>query len=95
MITYNEAKAIAIKSTIPDGKVYCSGDAGDFFYFIVVRKDFPDVSGGMFGTTYTAIDKSDGRVWTCDIREPRLKNAKIIETPSKKGYKLNRNLERG
>lgn len=84
MLTYEQAKAIAIENTIPDGKVYCSGDVGDFFYFIIVRKDFPDIPGAMFGTTYTAVDKKDGRVWLCDITEPRLKNAKIIESPSKK-----------
>lgn len=84
MLTYDQAKSIAIENAIPDGKVYCSGDAGDFFYFIIVRKDFPDVSNAIFGRTYIAVDKKDGRVWLCDITEPRLKNAKIIESPSKK-----------
>lgn len=94
MLTYKEAKAIAIKNTVPDGKVYCSGDAGDFFYFIIVRKDFPDVPGAVFGTTYTAVDKKDGRVWICDITEPRLRNAKIIESPSGKASK-NLSVKRG
>lgn len=83
MLNYNKAKSIAIENVISDGKVYCSGDAGDFFYFIIVRKDFPDIPDAIFGRTYTAVDKKDGRVWLCDITEPRLKNAKIIESPGK------------
>lgn len=83
VLTYDQAKTIAIKNTILDGKVYYSGDAGDFFYFIIVKKDFPDIPRAVFGTTYTAVDKKDGRVWLCDITDPRLKNAKMIEGPKK------------
>lgn len=83
MITYNQAKAIAISNTIRDGKVYCSGDAGDFYVFIIVQKDFPDIPDAIFGPTYTAVDKKDGRVWTCYITDPRLKNVKKIASPNK------------
>lgn len=84
MITYEKAKAIAIESTIPDGKVYCSGDAGDFYIFIIVPKDFLDIPDVMFGPTYTAVDKKDGNVWTCYITDSRLKDVKKIEGPDKK-----------
>lgn len=82
-MNYESAKSIAIKNTIPDGKVYCSGDAGDFFYFVVVNKNIPIVFGIMTGSTYTAVDKKDGRVWTMSVTDPRLKNAKMIEGPKK------------
>lgn len=83
MLTYDQAKSIAIKNTIPNGKVYCSGDAVDFFYFIIVRKDFPDIPNAIFGSTYTAVDKKDGSVWIVPVTDPRLKNAKMIEGPKK------------
>lgn len=79
MISYAEAVNLAIVNTIPDGKVYYSGDAGDFYIFIIVEKDFPmNIRGAMFGTTFTAVDKEDGRVWTISIGDERLKNVKKI-----------------
>lgn len=84
MTTYEKAKAIAIADTIPDGKVYCSGDAGDFYIFIIVPKNFPtDIPDAMFGVSYTAVDKKDGRVWVCHVTDPRLKNVKKIAGPNK------------
>lgn len=79
MITYEKAKAIAIANTIPDGKIYSAGDAGTFYIFIVVPKDFPmDIPNPIFGSTFTAVDKKDGRVWVCSITDPRLKNVKKL-----------------
>lgn len=79
MLTYEDAKAIAIGKTIPGGKVYYAGDAGTFYIFIIVSKDFPmDIPNPMFGSTFTAVDKKDGRLWTCHITDPRLKNVKKI-----------------
>lgn len=85
MLTYDQAAAIAIKARIPGGKVYCSGETETFFYFIIVPKDFPDEPGAMFGRTYTAVDKADGRVWDVDVADPRMKNFKIIVKPGAKG----------
>lgn len=85
MLAYAQAKAIAIKNTIPDGKVYYSGDAGDFYIFLIVEKNFPiNIPGAMFGSTFTAVNKSDGKVWTVSITDPRLKDVKKIEGPTKK-----------
>lgn len=81
MKTYQEAEKIIIDATFPDGKVYCSGDAGDFFYFIIVPKGFPNISNAIFGATYFAVDKKDGHVWDCPVTDPRLKKAKKIVSP--------------
>lgn len=79
MLTYEQSKAAAISNTIPDGKVYCVGDAGSFYVFIVVPKDFDtEISNPLIGSTYTAVDKKDGRVWSCHVTDPRLKNAKRV-----------------
>lgn len=79
MLTYEQCKTIAIANTIPDGKVYYAGDAGDFYIFIIVEKDFPmDINGAMFGSTFFAVDKKDGHTWTVSITDPRLKNVKKI-----------------
>lgn len=83
MLTYEQAKDVAIANTIPDGKVYYAGDAGSFYIFIIVDENFPDIPGAMFGTTYTAVDKKDGRVWVCYVTDPRLKNVKKIAGPNK------------
>lgn len=85
MITYEKAKSIAIANSIPDGKVYYAGDAGDFYIFTIVEKNFPtDIPGAMFGSTFLAVNKSDGKVLTVSITDPRLKNVKKIEGPKKK-----------
>lgn len=83
MLTYEQAKSVAISKTIPDGEVYCSGDAGDFYYFVIVKKQYQNIPDLMTGSTYTAVDKKDGRVWICPVTEPRLKGAKKIEGPKK------------
>lgn len=83
MLTYEQAKATAIKNTIPDGVVYASGDAGDFYIFTIVPKGTPMIKGLMTGTTFIAVNKSDGKVWTVHITDPRLKNVKKIEGPTK------------
>lgn len=70
MLSYNEALSAAIKSTIPDGKVYYAGDAGDFYIFNIVPKDFPvEIKGAMFGITFTAVDKTNGRIWDYKITD--------------------------
>lgn len=80
MIEYEEAKSIAISKTIPDGKVFYSADAGLFYIFIIVPRDFPfEAKGVMLGSTFIAVDKSDGKVWTCSVTDPRLKGVKKIE----------------
>lgn len=80
MLTYEQAKEIAISKTIPDGKVYYSGDVGEFYIFTIVPKDFPmDIPNPMFGSTFTAVDKVDGRAWICPITNSRLKNVKKVE----------------
>lgn len=85
MITYEKARAIAIADTISDGKVYCSGDTGDFYIFIIAPKDFDmETPNPLIGSTYTAVDKSDGKVWTVSITDPRLKNVKKIEGSTNK-----------
>lgn len=79
MLTYEQAKSIAISNTIPDGKVYYAGDAGDFYIFTIVQKNFPmDIEGVMFGSTFLAVNKSDGKVWIVSITDPRLKNVKKL-----------------
>lgn len=80
MVSYEEAKKIAIEKTVPGGYVYCSAEADDFYIFIItdVKINRPGLLTGM---TYTAVDKDDGRVWTCYVTDPRLKNAKKIEGP--------------
>lgn len=80
MLTYEQSKVIAIENTIPDGKVYCAGDAGDFYVFMIAPKDF-DVNfpDQLIGSIYTAVDKKDGRVWDCHVTNPKLKNAKKIK----------------
>ena len=79
MLTYEQAKKIAISNTIPDGKVYSAGDAGNFYIFTIVPKDFPmDISNLMFGSTFTAVNKNDGKVWTVSITDPRLRNVKKL-----------------
>lgn len=84
MLTYEQAKTIAIDNTISDGKVYYSGDAGNLYIFIIVEKSFPtDIKGAMLGSTFTAVNKSDGKVWTVSITDPRLKNVKKIQGPTK------------
>lgn len=80
MITYREAEKIAIDGTIPGGYVYCSADAGEFYVFIVIDKKIT-VPGLLTGATYTAVDKKDGRLWTCSVTDPRLKNAKKLAGP--------------
>lgn len=87
MLTYEKAKSIAISNTIPDGKVYYSGDAGDFYIFTIVEKKVrTDVKGLITGSTFTAVNKSDGKVWTISITDPRLKNVKKLEGPTKKAW---------
>lgn len=79
MVTYEQAKSIAISNTTSDGKVYYAGDAGDFYIFTIVPKDFPmDAPNPMFGSTFVAVDKKDGNIWTVFITDPRLKNVKKI-----------------
>lgn len=79
MLTYEDARAIAIGKTIPGGKVYSAGDAGTFYIFTIVPKDFPmNIPNPMFGSTFTAVDKKDGRVWVCSITDPRLKGMKKL-----------------
>lgn len=79
MLTYEQAKNIVIAKTVPGGKVYYAGDAGDFYIFIIVDKDFNmDIGGAIFGTTFTAINKDDKKVWTVDITDIRLKNVKRL-----------------
>lgn len=84
MVTYEQAKTAAISNTIPDGKVYCAGDAGDFYIFIIAPKDFDiDIPDPLIGSAYTAVDKDDGRVWSCHVTDPRLKNAKKVTIDGK------------
>lgn len=79
MVSYEQAKSIAIANTISDGKVYYAGDAGDFYIFTIVPKDFPmEIKKPLFGSTFIAVDKKDGRVWTVSITDPRLKDVKAI-----------------
>lgn len=79
MLTYDQAKKIAIDNTIPNGKVYYSGDAGSFYIFTIVDKDFPmNIKGAMFGSTFTAVNKEGGEVWTVSVTDERLKNVKAI-----------------
>lgn len=79
MLTYEQAKKIAIADTIQDGKVYCAADAGDFYIFIIVPKDFnTDIPNPLIGSTYTAVDKKDGHPWVCSVTDPRLKGARKI-----------------
>lgn len=71
MISYEKAKSIAIASRVPDGKICCAGDAGIFYIFLVVPKDFPtDIDGAEFGITFTAVDKDDGHVFDYRITGP-------------------------
>lgn len=71
MLSYEKAKSIAIASRVPDGKIYCAGDAGTFYIFLVVPKDFPtDIDGAEFGITFTAVDKDDGHVFDYRITDP-------------------------
>lgn len=80
MLNYEQAKQIAITNTIPDGKVYYAGDAGDFYIFTIVPKDFPmEIKNPMFGSTFTAVDKTDGRVWTVHITELNPENIKKLK----------------
>lgn len=80
MVKYEEAKSIVLQKTIPDGKVYYAGDAGSFYIFIIVPKDFPsEIKEPVFGSTFTAINKSDGKTWTCSVTDSRLKGVKKIE----------------
>ena len=84
MLTYEQAKKIAIANTIPDGKVYYAGDAGDFYIFTIVPKDFPmDIPNPMFGSTFAAVNKKDGKVWTVSITDPRLKNVRKLVSKGK------------
>lgn len=84
MVTYEQAKNLAIFNTIPDGKVYYAGDAGDFYIFTIVNKNInTDVKGLITGTSFMAIDKKDGRVWTVNINDKRLQNVKKIKGPTK------------
>lgn len=83
MLTYNQAKDIAIENAIPDGKVYASGDAGSFYIFTVVPKDTLMIKGLMTGSSFTAVNKNDGEVWDVSITDKRLKNLKKIEGPTK------------
>lgn len=79
MLTYEQCKNIAVANTIPGGKVYYAGDAGEFYIFTIVQKDFPmDIKGAMFGSTFVAVDKKDGNVWTVSITDPRLEKVKKI-----------------
>lgn len=79
MLAYEQAKNVAIANTINGGKVYYAGDAGNFYVFIIVKKNFPlDIKGPMFGSTFTAVDKSDGKVWTISVGDSRLKDVKPI-----------------
>lgn len=79
MLTYEQCKNIAITNTIPDGKVYYAGDVGDFYIFTIVPKDFPtDIKGAMFGSTFFAVDKKDGKTWTVHITDLRNKDVKKI-----------------
>lgn len=84
MLSYEEAKSIAIENTIPGGHVYCSGEAETLYYFVILEKDLSNVPGIMTGSTYTAVDKKDGKVWTISVTDPRLKGAKKIEGPKEK-----------
>lgn len=84
MPSYEEAKSIAIENTIPGGHVYCSGEAETLYYFIILKKDLSNVPGLMTGSTYTAVDKKDGKVSTISVTDPRLKGAKKIEGPKEK-----------
>lgn len=80
MVSYEQAKAVAIEHTISDGKVYYSGDAGTFYIFLIVPKDFPtNLKGAMFGSTFTAVNKDDGNVWICSVTDKRLENVEKIE----------------
>lgn len=84
MLTYDQAKSIAIANTIPTGKVYYAGDAGDFYIFIIVEEDFPmDIPNPMFGSTFTAVNKSDGHVWTVAITDLPYEGVKKLEGPNK------------
>lgn len=85
MLTYDNAKNIAIANTIPDGKVYYAGDAGDFYIFTIVPKDFDmSIPNPMFGSTFTAVNKSDRKVWTVSITDKRLNNVKKLVSRGKK-----------
>lgn len=80
MLTYEQTKKIAIGNTHPNGKVYYSGDAGSFYIFIIVDKDVPDIKGLMTGTTYIAVNKVDGKIFTIDVTDSRLSNVmKIVD----------------
>lgn len=80
MISYEQAKQVAITDTISDGKVYCAADAGSFYAFIIVPKDFDiDIPNQLIGSTYTAVDKRDGRIWTCRVTDSRLEGAKRLD----------------
>lgn len=80
MIDYTEATRIALNTTIPDGKVYYAGDAGDFYIFKIVPKDFIVIGDKvpMLGSTFQAVNKDDGETWTCSVTDKRLKNVKKI-----------------
>lgn len=79
MLTYERAASIAKDNTIPDGKVYCAADAGTFYVFIIAPADFNmNVLNPLIGSMYTAVDKDDGRVWSCHVTDPRLKGARKI-----------------
>ena len=82
MLTYKEAEKTAIEGTCPNGYVYCSADAGEFYVFIITERKIT-TSELLTGPTYTAVDKKDGNVWTCYVTDPRLKNAKQIIAPGK------------
>lgn len=85
MITYEKATAIALSNSIPDGKVYYAGDAGSFYIFTIIPKDFPtELKDPMFGSTFLAVDKDGGNVWECHVTDKRLKNVKKIFSQQKR-----------
>lgn len=88
MLTYDQAKKIAIGNTIPSGKVYYSGDAGSFYIFTIVDKKTPNIKGLMTGTTFIAVDKISGKIFTVDVTDNRLKDVHKIEGPTREDTNL-------
>lgn len=79
-LTYEQAKKIAFANTIPNGRVYYAGEAETFYIFIIVPDDLStDLKNPMFGSTFTAVNKTNGKVWICHVTDPRLKGVVKIE----------------
>lgn len=79
MVGYEQAKNIAFSNTFPNGILYYAGDAGLFYIFIIVSESFPfDAEETLIGSTFTAVDKLDGKVWICHVTDRRIKHVKRL-----------------